>query len=109
MITECTRIARAVEAERRDGGKGRKWGSSPIAAALVYENLVFILDDAKAAFERNNLVAFGEGLKKVCRLAEEALPLAERLVPEDCKEDCKKDIAQVRRQKERRRRLLNGE
>lgn len=105
-----SRLVAACEAEREDAKKKRfgSCGIRPVSPQLIYSCLALILDEAEYGLAALNIVRYGEALKRIMPLAEEALEACETLMKTDEIEAAMEDVEQERRRKAARRKAIYG-
>lgn len=104
---KTSRLAAACKAAREDAEKGaRGFAARPVAPQLIYTCLALIIDEAEYGLAKLNIVRFGEALKRIMPLAEEAIEACETLLNGAELESALEDVEQERRRKAARRKAI---
>lgn len=95
----------ALQKDDTEKRGGQTWGKSlPLAGAIAYERLVFVIDEAQAALSRPSVVTCERALRRIEEMAWDVLPLMPKLVAKQDMEDTFDDIRDelARRAKKRK-------
>lgn len=106
-MSENARLFGLLNAPGCANGGGYARAEKWLLPVLVYEQLVFMRDEAEEALARPGVVPCERALRKILEMADEIIPLQEKAVRPDDLEEAKEDIEAMRKRKKKQKALYN--